>query len=160
LRSLDTGAVDTLLALAGPDAHAPYLVELRHLGGAAARPGAVPSALGRRDAGFCLYSGGAAADDGVDALRAALAHLHEAMAPWGTGGACLNFLAGPDVTEEQVRSAYSETDLDRLAEVKRRVDPGDTFRAVVALMSAEGRRWRPRPAGSSSARGPGTARGA
>ena len=140
LRSLDTGAVDMLLALAGPDAHAPYLVELRHLGGAAARPGAVPSALGQRDAGFCLYSGGTVADDGVGALRTALARLHEAMAPWSTGGACLNFLAGPDVTEEQVRSAYSETDLDRLAEVKRHVDPDDTFRAVVAPMPAEGSR--------------------
>ena len=50
-----------------PDA--PYIVELRHMGGAFARPGAVPSALGRRDGEYVLYAGGAggAADAPVDA---------------------------------------------------------------------------------------------
>lgn len=133
LRTIDHDAVATLLALAGPDAGAPHLVELRHLGGAASRPGAVPAALARRDGRFCLYAGAAATGDDVDTLRAALDGLVEAMAPWSTGGACLNFLAGPDVTTAQVRSAYRPADLDRLRDLARRVDPGATFRAVVAL---------------------------
>jgi hypothetical protein len=55
------------------------------------------------------------------------------VAPWGTGGACLNFLTGPDVTSEQVRSAFLPSDLDRLRQIEQRVDPRDTFRVVVPL---------------------------
>jgi FAD/FMN-containing dehydrogenase len=139
LRSLEHQAVDTLLDLAGPDARAPYLVELRHLGGATTRPATVPGALGRRDGVFCLYSGAAVTDDDhVETLRSSLDRLHRVMAPWGTGGACLNFLAGPDVTTDQIRSAYLPSDLDRLREIERRIDPHDTFRAVVALTPRHG----------------------
>lgn len=56
LETLDTDAFETLLRHAGPDAKAPYLVELRHLGGALAKPSTVPNALGGRDGQFCLYS--------------------------------------------------------------------------------------------------------
>jgi len=128
LQALDTDAVDTLLQHAGPDAGAPYLVELRHLGGALSRPSAVPTALGRREGQFCLYAGAVANADEVGPLRSSLARLHDAMAPWGTGGVCLNFLAGPDVTDDQVRSAYLLPDLARLGNIKRKVDPTNTFR--------------------------------
>jgi FAD/FMN-containing dehydrogenase len=134
LRGLDHAAVDTLLEVAGPGTGAPYLVELRHLGGAMSRPGAVPSALARRDGVFCLYAGAAVGeDDDLDAVRSALDGLHRAMAVWSTGGACLNFLAGPDVTSAQVRSAYLPSDVARLRRIERRLDPGATFRSVVAL---------------------------
>ncbi|MEJ2865488.1 FAD-binding oxidoreductase [Actinomycetospora flava] len=152
LRALDQDAVDTLLEHAGPDAGAPYLVELRHLGGAAARPGAVPSALARRDGTFVLYAGGVATGtDEVAALTSSLDALLRAMDPWATGGACLNFLAGPDVTGEQVRSAYSPADRDRLREIEQRVDPGNTFRVVVPLADDQaGRTIRPSSAGAAS----------
>jgi len=87
----------------------------------------VPSALGRRDGEFCLYSGGVANSDEVGPLRSSLARLHDAMAPWGTGGVCLNFLAGPDVTDEQVRSAYLPSDLARLTKIGCDVDPTNPF---------------------------------
>lgn len=122
LRTLDDEAVDTLLDEA---LDAPYLVELRHMGGAFGRPGAVPSALGRRDGEFVLYAGGAGDRDG---LVAAFDKLHSAMAPWGTGGVCVNFLSGPDVTAEQLATGYRPDDVTRLAEIKRVVDPDDMFR--------------------------------
>lgn len=133
LGTLDTGAVETLLRHAGPDAGAPYLVELRHLGGALSRPSALPNALGRRDGHFCLYSGAVADANQVEPLRSALTRLHDAMSPWGTGGACLNFLAGPDVTGDQTRSAYPPHDLARLEDIKRTVDPTNTFRITTPL---------------------------
>jgi len=79
LATLDTDAVETLLRHAGPATGAPYLVELRHLGGALARPSTVPNALGRRDGQFCLYSGAAANTDEVGPLCSSLARLHDAM---------------------------------------------------------------------------------
>ena len=137
LRTLDAGAVETLLRHAGPAAGAPYLVELRHLGGALSRPPVVPSALGRRDGQFCLYSGAVATgDEDVVFLRRSLAHLHNAMAPWATGGACLNFLAGSDVSDAQVRSAFLTSDLARLQDIKRRIDPTNTFCLSPAITAA------------------------
>jgi FAD/FMN-containing dehydrogenase len=128
LRGLDAAAVDALLQLAGPDARAPYLVELRHLGGALSRPPAVPAAAGRRDALFSLYSGSPVAPGELDRLREANRSLHQAMSRWGTGGACLNFLAGPDVTADEVRSAYHPADFARLGRLKAAHDPGNLFR--------------------------------
>lgn len=128
LRSLDAGAVTELLRHAGPTADAPYLVELRHTGGALARPGAVPSALARRDGEFVLYAGGVAEGERVPRLRSALERLVIAMEPWGTGGVCVNFLSGPDVTAAVLANGYRPGDVERLAAIKRAVDPGDVFR--------------------------------
>jgi len=41
---------------------------------------------------------------------------------------CLDFLAGPDVTADHIRSAYLPADLTRLEDIKHQVDPSDTFR--------------------------------
>lgn len=128
LRTLDAAAVAELLRHAGPDANASYLVELRHTGGALGRPAAVPSALGRRDGEYVLYAGAAAEPAQVPALRAAFERLLTGMAPWGTGGVCVNFLSGPDITADQLAAGYLPGDPERLAAVKRAVDPDDVFR--------------------------------
>jgi hypothetical protein len=137
LRGLDAAAIDALLELAGPDARTPYLVELRHLGGAFSRPPAVPSAAGRRDALFSLYSGSQVAPGQLDQLRAAHRLLHQTMSRWGTGGVCLNFLSGPDVTADQVRSAYQPADFARLGRLKAAHDPGNLFRFNRNIAPAE-----------------------
>ncbi|HEX8866285.1 MAG TPA: BBE domain-containing protein, partial [Lentzea sp.] len=128
LESLDTAAVAELLRHAGPSAGAPYLVELRHTGGALNRPGVVPSALGRRDGQYVLYAGAAASPSEVPALRAEFARLFGAMTPWSTGGVCVNFLSGPDITAAELATGYLPGDFDRLAAVKRAVDPCNLFR--------------------------------
>jgi len=128
LASLDTAAVTELLRHAGPDADAPYLVELRHTGGALNRPGAVPSALARRDGQYVLYAGAAAEPAQLPALRTAFTRLFTAMDPWSTGGVCVNFLSGPDITAAELATGYLPGDLDRLTTIKRAVDPHDMFR--------------------------------
>jgi len=128
LRTLDAGAVAELLRHAGPYADAPYLVELRHTGGALGRPGAVPSALSRRDGEFVLYAGAAAEPAQVPALRAAFERLFTGMAPWGTGGVCVNFLSGQNITADRLATGYLPGDLEHIDAVKRAIDPADVFR--------------------------------
>jgi FAD/FMN-containing dehydrogenase len=128
LRALEEAAIEPLLALAGPDAAAPYLVELRHFGGALSRPPQVPNAVGRRDGAFCVYTGSVVEAGREDELRAAQGALHDRLRPWSTGGVCLNFLTGPEVTPEILRSGYLPADFDRLAALKRRYDPENVFR--------------------------------
>jgi FAD/FMN-containing dehydrogenase len=129
LREVDEDAIDTLVNLAGPDSSCPLqMVELRHLGGALGRPSEVPNAVGNRDAEFLLYLAGAATlgesamiDECADAVM-------DAMAPWSTGGVCMNFLGVRDSAPERVRAAYSEPDYRRLVAVKRAYDPENLFR--------------------------------
>jgi UDP-N-acetylenolpyruvoylglucosamine reductase len=128
LRSLDTAAVDALLEVAGPAADPQYLVEIRHFGAALSRVPRVPNAIGRRDAAFSLYSGSVVTPGREDELRATQATLHERLRPWATGGACLNFLAGPDVTIDELRSAYLAEDFARLVALKIQYDPDNMFR--------------------------------
>lgn len=127
LTRFDEAAAGQLLRHAGPDAGAPYLVELRHTGGALGRPGPEPSALGRRDGEFVLYAGAAAEPSKLPGLHSAYDALFEAMAPWATGGVCLSFLSGPDVTAAEHASGYRPADVVRLAQIKRSVDPEDVF---------------------------------
>ncbi|HLT59666.1 MAG TPA: FAD-binding protein, partial [Microlunatus sp.] len=54
LDDLDPAVITELLAAAGPGTERPPVIELRHLGGAVARPPAVPNAIDHRDAGFLL----------------------------------------------------------------------------------------------------------
>lgn len=123
LRSLDAGAVGEVLAACGN-----YLVEIRHMGGAFNRPGAVPSALARRDGEFVLYAGGVADANHAPRLHAQLDRLVARMEPWSTGGPVVNFLSGPDVSGDDLARGYLPDDVERLASIKRQVDPDDVFR--------------------------------
>jgi FAD/FMN-containing dehydrogenase len=125
LRTIDATAVAEILAEA---ASGRYIVELRHMGGAFSRPGAVPSALARRDGEYVIYAGGASESADAPAMHAALDRLMVRMAPWGTGGPAVNFLSGPDVTAAQLAAGYLPADVERLAAVKRAIDPDDVFR--------------------------------
>lgn len=62
LADVPAAAIDTLVALTGPDADTPLLsVELRHLGGALARDVPDGGAQPRIDAGYLMYAAGVAA---------------------------------------------------------------------------------------------------
>jgi hypothetical protein len=75
-----------------------------------------------------IYAGGAAEPADAPSMHAALDGLMVRMAPWSTGGPAVNFLSGPDVTAAQLAAGYLPADVERLAAVKRAVDPGDVFR--------------------------------
>ncbi|MFJ6214942.1 FAD-binding oxidoreductase [Streptomyces sp. NPDC092296] len=139
LGALDAEAVDALLGLAGPGTGCPVgLVELRHLGGALARPPRVPSAVSNRDAAYLLFlcpAGGPGAAGVAYAER-----LLDRLEPFGTGGRYLNFLDS-SADEAQIRSAYSEAAYRRLAAVKAVHDPANLFRLThtVPPLPAESR---------------------
>lgn len=127
LRELDHSTVEALLALAGPDSGAPYLVELRHLGGAYLRPPRVPSAVGQREESFNVFSLSPVFDPAaLPGIVAAHDRLHEGLAPWSSGRLVPNFMSsiGP------VELAYEPAQYARLLETKVRYDPDDVFHSV------------------------------
>jgi len=123
LRELTEDAVDTFLGAVPPDSPV-LMAEIRLLGGAVARPPAVPSAVGGRDAACMLFTGALGAPAGPADVADHLLAVHEAMAPWATGGSLLNF-AGPrdDVSDALVRAAYGPATYDRLVALRGRLDP-------------------------------------
>ncbi|WP_024805874.1 FAD-binding oxidoreductase [Nocardia sp. BMG51109] len=129
LRELDEAAAETLLSLITPTLDALFAVEIRHLGGALARPPVRPSAVARTLGAFQLYVVSKLDGERDDRIRAAQEHLFETMAPWDTGRKTLNFLSGTtNRSPEAVRAAYEESDYTRLARLKARYDPDNMFR--------------------------------
>ncbi|WP_220729495.1 FAD-binding oxidoreductase [Streptomyces radicis] len=117
LGSLPPRAVETLLALAGPAAGAPFVCELRHFGGAFARPQGPRNAICHREAAFSLFT--AVAPDPDPSQDA----LHEALRPWALGS-FTNFLgAGQAAT-----GSYDARTAGRLAALERHHDPEGVFR--------------------------------
>ena len=126
LRELPDGAIDALLGQVGGDVATPLvMVEIRQLGGALARPPAVPNAVTGRDAAFTFFAVGVLAGPGADMVPGALQALMDAAARWTTGS-LLNFQGA--VTPAQVGALWSDADRARLLDVKDRLDPAGLFR--------------------------------
>ncbi|MBM2619043.1 FAD-binding oxidoreductase [Actinoplanes sp. LDG1-06] len=128
LRELPAEAVDTILRFAGPGSDAPLVMaEVRHLGGALARPPATPNAVEiRHDARFSFFVAavGPPTDDLTNYQRAFVG----ALDPWTTGRRYLNFMFAGDTAPATVALAYTDESFRRLREVKRRHDPSNVFR--------------------------------
>ncbi|MGQ7296566.1 FAD-binding oxidoreductase [Quadrisphaera sp. KR29] len=136
LSGLPEEAVEALLAVAGPRAACPLaVVEVRHLGGAAARAPR-PSALTHRDAAFSVLCVGVEVPPLAAANAAHHALVARELAPWATGTALPNF-AGV-ATARAVRAGYDAAVLERLVAVADRHDPAGVlagtrpFRAALA----------------------------
>lgn len=127
LRDLSPASIDTLVEL-GSDAPL-IMVELRHLGGALARPGAALSPMAHTDAPFSLNAIGLTpTPEAVREIRAYLAHVAEAVRPHTTGATYLNFMDLDGATPQRVRAAYSAEDWARLVGLKGCYDPANVFR--------------------------------
>lgn len=85
-------------------------VEVRHWGGAMARPAADACPVGHRDAPFSITVDGSA-------------DTAAPMVPYSTGGSFLNFLHDPSRTA----TAYTPENHRRLREIKRAYDPQNVF---------------------------------
>jgi FAD/FMN-containing dehydrogenase len=121
LRELPDEAIDAFAGVAGPDSGSPLLLtELRHLGGALARPDENGGALDHIEAGFALFGVGMLmAPEMGEAIDSHLDRVTESMQPWAAEGGYFNFAE---------RACDAEAILPpevcvRLAEVKRRYDP-------------------------------------
>ncbi|MDF5759377.1 FAD-dependent oxidoreductase [Spongiactinospora sp. TRM90649] len=110
--SLPDLVIDAIVDAAGRPDSAVGTVEVRHWGGAIARPGAGAGPVSHRRAALSVIA------DGVPPALVA------ALRPCATGGTFLNFLGDASRTA----SAYTAGDLRRLREVKRAYDPANVFR--------------------------------
>jgi FAD/FMN-containing dehydrogenase len=129
LRRLDDDAIDRVVAMAGPQAKLPPgMVEIRHLGGALARPPQTPHAIGQREAEFTFILGMVAMPGQTGQVDALQQRLIDGMAPWDTGGALPNFLSSTETAPHEVRAAYRAADYERLAAIKAVYDPHNVFR--------------------------------
>lgn len=129
LGELPDEAIDTMVDLAGAGSESPMaLVEVRQLGGALGREPEVPAAIGHRDAAFTFFTIGMAPPEDVDEVREYAEHLIEAMEPWSTGGAYVNFLSSDETDPRDVARAYSGEVLERLLSIKSDVDGTNMFR--------------------------------
>jgi hypothetical protein len=126
LHSMPDDLVTRLLEVAGPEAEVPLaVVELRLMGGALGRPAVVPNAVAGRDGAFSLSVVAPAPPPLAAAATTATSQVVDALAPWSTGTSLVNFAGhrgdGP------ASAAWTPPVLDRLREVKARVDPYDVF---------------------------------
>jgi FAD/FMN-containing dehydrogenase len=128
LADLPAEALARLLEVAGPASSCrQVVVEVRQLGGALARPGAVPCAFDQRGAGFSLLAAGVPMQPGtVEDARAVVA----ALGPWATGGMFPNFAPTVDGAER----CYSPATLARLRTAVRAYDPDGVLSLGRALL--------------------------
>lgn len=122
LGELPAEAVDVLVDVAGADSGSPLIgVELRHLGGALARPSADHGALGTLDGEFLLFGVGIAGDpDGARAAADRLDDVVEAMEPWSSSSSYLNFAEKPG---HDCSTAFGAESYERLRLIRRAADP-------------------------------------
>jgi FAD/FMN-containing dehydrogenase len=134
LRELPDEAVEAFAAVAGPESETPLLLtELRHLGGALARPDQNGGALSHLDATFLMFGIGMPMTPELgQAINAHLDRFDEGMEPWTAEGGYFNFAE---------RTCDADAILppevcSRLADVKRRYDPDDRIVANHAVSIA------------------------
>lgn len=125
LRDLDDTVVHTILDLVSASESA--ILELRHLGGAMARPSAVPNAVGLRESRYALRFVSPLEFVAPDKAYAAHREFYDRLGP-GAVGRALNFTYGADLAPDDVREAYDAEDYARLAELKGVYDPANVFR--------------------------------
>ena len=121
-----------LLAARATQRPSPHtLIHVPMLGGAMSRVGATATAFGDRSAPFMVSVDGNWDDLGSTAENVAwVRETIGEVARFSTGGTYLNFSGEEgdgEGSQDLVRSAYGRN-LDRLAAVKRRYDPGNLFR--------------------------------
>jgi hypothetical protein len=128
LHDVTPGTIQALLAVAGPDVHAPLVMcEIRQLGGALCRTPAGGNAVGGRDAAYSLSAVGLLTPDTAGAAPAAVDAVLTAAAPWANGHTLLN-LHGT-VADDTDRARPWEADTyQRLASLITRYDPAGLFR--------------------------------
>jgi FAD/FMN-containing dehydrogenase len=118
--------IDALVDAVGPDSRATItMVQLRHLGGALARPAPGAGARATLPGTICVFSLGVAPDEGaVRATQATLAAIEGALAPYRVG-------SYPNFVEEPADASgfFDPLTWRRLREIKALYDPGDLFKA-------------------------------
>jgi hypothetical protein len=121
LADFPAAAIDALVALAGPDAGTSLSsVEVRHLGGALARPAAGGGAQPSIDASYLLFAAGVTPRPDLAAtVRAQAQAVKDALAPWHAGYDYYNF----EETPAPASAVLPATSYRRLQMIKAAYDP-------------------------------------
>jgi hypothetical protein len=122
LATLAEGAVQRLVDSIGSADLSPLtILELRHLGGALARPPEDHGALGALSGTYSVFAGGVAdSPDAAAAVSAALDTLAKTLGPWEAEHALLSSAAGGT----DPASGFDAESWARLREIELRYDPG------------------------------------
>jgi hypothetical protein len=133
LDDLPGAAVDTFARHQSLEPGSPLmLAEIRHLGGAYARPRDDDGAIGRTSARYLLELVGLApAAQAEPAVRQAQHAMTSALARWTTGTILPSFAEPASVTDAE--RVFPPPTRRRLARVKQRYDPGNVLRASFPL---------------------------
>ncbi|WP_432848741.1 FAD-binding oxidoreductase [Amycolatopsis sp. CA-161197] len=118
-------ALEVVPSLVNP--HAPFMLELRHLGGALADRPAIANAVGHRAARLNLFT---SAYPGT--TPGSQAHVYDAVSEWSAGGPLRTFLPTSHVDASSCYEPATATELARLKEVW---DPGDVFSFTPAVVA-------------------------
>lgn len=127
LDSLPTAVLDAARTIAGPGAEVPCVVDIRHLGGAMARPPSPPNAVPYREAAYILRVLSPAGD--VAAARAVHNRVFTAAALHAIGRAA-TFGYGPVDVESPLPPLFDPATAARLAQVRAQFDPQGGFLSV------------------------------
>jgi hypothetical protein len=125
LSGFDAAALDALLEVAQAGKPSPlFAFEVRHLGGALARPDESHGSAGHVEEPYLLLTGGFVVGPGMaEIIGKAIAEVKTAMAPWITGRILPNF--GTDAEADAIFPADVR---DRLSRIKAHVDPRGVIR--------------------------------
>ena len=127
---LPTDAVDALVASAGPGSGSNLLfVELRHLGGALARPAPRGGAMDRLVGAFLVLGVGLDVGAGWSAVREDATRILDSLAPWASSAAYLSM-----AYEAAARRGWSAESYERLLRIRQSVDPNGLFVAPRATV--------------------------
>jgi FAD/FMN-containing dehydrogenase len=146
LADFPAAAVDALVAVVGPDAETPPAsVEVRHLGGALARPAPGGGAQPSIDASYLLYAAYAVpTPDPAGLVRARVQAVNDAVAPWRASYDYYNF----ENTPATAAAVLPPASFRRLQEIKAAYDPDQVIISAHPV-------YRPRTALEAGLRPPG-----
>ena len=121
INELSDEAIDAFVEAAGPDSGSPLLLaELRHLGGALARPAENGGALDKLDGEFAMLGIGMLMDPAMrEPINGQLDKLSAAMEPWAADGGYFNYAERPS----DIEAILPAETCNRLSQVKRSWDP-------------------------------------
>jgi FAD/FMN-containing dehydrogenase len=124
LGELDSAALDAWLEVVGPGSDSPLVsVELRHIGGALARPADGGGVLDHLRGSFLQFAVGVVmAPEMRDPVLDRVARLEAALEPWSAGRLRSFALSPVDPSD-----AFAPETIERLRAAKTTYDPDDTF---------------------------------
>ena len=124
LEEFPVAAVEAFLDATAPGRSPVMMAELRLMGGALARPPAVPNAVGGRSAAVNLHAVGVLAPQIATLVPVAVEELLARLRPWSTGASLVNFAGAPGpLADERVSAGVGAQACARLAALRAATDP-------------------------------------